>query len=305
MLFRSSPGGLALAEARLTEARAALDAALESLRSQRAAPAADPRVVPEWAKPSKEQTAVATRLSIPVAFETKIGMRFVLIPAGSFEMGSQDAELRRDADEKQHRVSISAPFYMQVTEVTNAHLRSWRRDHRVDDYLNGDAQPAINVSHDDALEFARWASRSEGRNLALPTEAQWEYVCRAGTETPFAFGRTISTDNANYDGDYAYADGQKGPYLRRTANVGSYPANAWNVFDMHGNVWEWTADWYAPYSGDRVKDPLGPSSGTGRVVRGGSWYQEPHLARSAQRRARPPTDRDIILGFRLVATVPK
>ena len=151
--------------------------------------------------------------------------------------------------------------------------------------------------------IARSSSRNCGKktrsNIVLPTEAEWEYACRAGTTTPFHFGETISTDQANYDGDHIYGNGKKGVYRKKTTPVGSFPANAWGLHDMHGNVWQWCQDWYGDYPQKDVVDPQGPEKGQRRVLRGGSWDDIPQNCRSAFRGRYGPGHRLIDCGFRL------
>ena len=186
---------------------------------------------------------------IPLAF----------IPAGRFLMGSPEDEPKRFDDEgPQHEVTLGA-FFMAKTPITQAQWRevaSWPRVERDLDpdpsYFKGDNRPVEQVSWHDAMEFCHRLSQRTGKNYTLPSEAQWEYACRAGTTTPFHFGATISTDVANYDGNYIYGYGQdsKGTYRQQTTDVASFPANAWGLHDMHGNVWEWCLDeWHANYNG--------------------------------------------------------
>ena len=131
--------------------------------------------------------------------------------------------------------------------------------------------PVENVSWDECVAFCEALGKKDGKPYRLPTEAEWEYACRAGTTTPFHFGGTITVNQANYDGNYTYGNGKKGVYRQKTTPVGSFPANAWGLFDMHGNVWEWCADWYGPYPEEELKDPQGFVGGDRRVCRGGSW----------------------------------
>ncbi len=138
-----------------------------------------------------------------------------------------------------------------------------------------------------------------GLDARLPTEAQWEYACRAGTSTPFSFGTTITTEQVNFDGNHPYGGGSRGSYREKTVAVGSLPPNAWGLYEMHGNVWEWCADWYGEYAAGAQTDPVGPSKRPVRVVRGGSWGISAQGCRSAFRGWIEPGYRDLILGFRL------
>jgi len=168
--------------------------------------------------------------------------------------------------------------------------------------------PVEGVSWYDALEFtrrlsARYEERQMGRSYYLPTEAEWEYACRAGTTTPFHFGATLSSYDANFSGVNPYGKAEQGPDLQMTSIVGSYAPNAWGLYDMHGNVWEWCADWYDPHyfrvSPDR--DPLGPRAGERRVLRGGNWNSEHgRNCRSARRGKEVPTAATSYDGFRIV-----
>jgi formylglycine-generating enzyme required for sulfatase activity len=146
------------------------------------------------------------------------------------------------------------------------------------------------------------ANTIAGVTYRLPTEAEWEYACRAGTTTPFAPGGTITTDEANFNGKFPYSSSAPGLFRERPTPVGEFAPNRWGLADMHGNVWEWTADWYGPYPAvDSAHDPRGPSAGTLRVVRGGSWYFDANSARCALRYTHAPADRGFSLGFRVAA----
>ena len=143
--------------------------------------------------------------------------------------------------------------------------------------------PVEDVSWEDCQEFLTKLRENDKKPYRLPTEAEWEYACRAGTTTPFCFGTTISTDQANYNGNDTYGTGKKGVYRMQTMPVGTFPKNAWGLVDMHGNVSEWCQDWYSEYTTFVVLDPQGPNSGQHRVVRGGSWITDPNLCRAASR----------------------
>jgi formylglycine-generating enzyme required for sulfatase activity len=151
--------------------------------------------------------------------------------------------------------------------------------------VRGDDLPAENISWDDCREFCRHLGERAGQRFRLPREAEWEHACRAGTTTPFHFGEAVSTGQANYDGNYIYGKGKKGVYREKTTRPGSFPANAWGLFDMHGNVFEWTSS------------RLG---GIRRVMRGGSWFDGPLRCRSASRYAAEPGRRDDGVGCRVV-----
>ncbi|MDO4575234.1 MAG: formylglycine-generating enzyme family protein [Planctomycetia bacterium] len=174
--------------------------------------------------------------------KTAYGVEFAFrwCPAGCFMMGSPSSELGRDDDETQHRVTLTKGFWMLETEVTQAMWESVMGDNP--SYFKGSNLPVEKVSWDDCQKFCQ-KLRSQGLNVQLPTEAQWEYACRAGTTTPFSFGSTLNGDKANCDGNYPYGASTEGTYLKKTAPVGSYSPNAWGLYDMHGNVYEWCADW--------------------------------------------------------------
>jgi formylglycine-generating enzyme required for sulfatase activity len=190
--------------------------------------------------------------------------------------------------------------------VTNGQYRRWKADHDSGWLNNGEKQPVMRVSHADATGYAAWLSAQDGgRAYRLPTEAEWEYACRAGTATPFWFGATITPAQANYDGNSTYGGGPKGAYREQTTPLGTFAPNGWGLYDMHGNVWEWCADWKGAYPAGRVQDPPGPSTGSGRVLRGGSWISDPDLVRSAYRSANSPDYRGGNNGFRLVLVAPR
>jgi formylglycine-generating enzyme required for sulfatase activity len=166
--------------------------------------------------------------------------------------------------------------------------------------------PVENVSWDECQAFIKKLGEKakDKKAYRLPTEAEWEYACRAGTTTPFHFGETISTEQANYNGNFVYGNGKKGVLRNRTTPVGSFPANAWGLHDMHGNVFQWCQDWYGEYPNNEVTDPLGPTKGLGlrgqeRVLRGGSEGTHPWACRCSYRYGLYPDNRSIDCGFRL------
>jgi sulfatase modifying factor 1 len=228
------------------------------------------------------------------------GIALAKIPGGRFQMGSSPAERGRGADERLHEVSLSRGLYLGVYEVTQA---QWQRvmGGNPSHHVGCAPCPVEQVTFHDVGQFlAKLNVSAKQFRYRLPTEAEWEYVCRAGTTTAFATGPSITTDQANFNGAFPY-DGVPGRDRGATTPVGTFAPNAWGVYDMHGNVWEWTADWYAPYSPDPVSDPQGPREGERRVIRGGSWYFDANSARCALRYNHAPVDRGFSLGFRVAA----
>jgi len=280
--------------------------------------------VPSWAHVAPEQISEAKKHGVPVAFENELGMCFVLIPAGTFLMGSPENEEGRYDVEAQHEVTISKPFFVQTTEVTNGQFQAFEPHHRSGSYerrsLNEPQQPAAGVAWSEAVAFADWLARIDSaRTYRLPTEAEWEYACRAGSRTAFSWGES-EADAGRYANladraarrlkpEWTMAlDAEDGNPV--ASKVGSYLPNAWGLHDMHGNVWEWCQDWFGPYEPGRVLDPTGPpnfgASTPIRVLRGGAWTSLPVYARSASRSCYDPAksgpnDR----GFRLVSPLPE
>jgi uncharacterized protein (TIGR02996 family) len=253
-----------------------------------------------------------------------VGMRFALIPPGSFLMGSpQDEEERSDHEGPQHEVEITRPFYLGVHQVTQAQWRAVMGSNpsyfsargggkdKVSG-MNTDDFPVEQVSWDEVMTFlkklaARKKEREKGRKYRLPTEAEWEYACRGGARSSsiFHYGNSLSSTQANFNGNYPYGGAARGPFLERTCKVGSYRPNAWGLYDMHGNVYEWCSDWYGSdyYKISPRRDPSGPSEGSDRVRRGGGWFGLGSRCRAAYRNGSFPSDRFHDLGFR-VALVP-
>jgi formylglycine-generating enzyme required for sulfatase activity len=267
------------------------------------------------------------------AITNSLGMRLIRVGQGSFMMGSTPDEPGRSNDEVRHRVKLTRPFFMQHTEVTVGQFKQFvlSTGYRTDAekgngcWITGDGKgwhqmpetswkkpgsmmieddlPAICVTWNDAMEFARWLSKKERKTYRLPTEAEWEYASRAGTSTPFSTGRCLSTDEANYakTGD---------PYEKcitvfrikrgRPITVGQSAPNPWQLHDIHGNVSEWCSDWYGPFPSGKATNPEGPQSGSERVMRGGHWQSDAAGCRSAKRRRFPPNFSSDVVGFRLV-----
>ena len=235
-------------------------------------------------------------------FTNSIGMEFASIPAGKFLMGSPATEQERDPDETRHEVTLTHAFRLGVYEVTQAQYEQVMGENP--SFSKGARLPVEQVSYLDALIFCRKlsdlpAEKAAGRKYRLPTEAEWEYCCRAGTSTPFHFGNELNGTQANCFGEFPYGTTQKGPSLGKTSPVGSYPPNAWGLHDMHGNVWEWCADRYGDYPKGPITDPRGPEVGSDCVLRGGSWIYVAALCRSAYRSRFDPSPRDYWSGFRL------
>jgi formylglycine-generating enzyme required for sulfatase activity len=250
-------------------------------------------------------------------------LEMVSIPGGTFMMGSPNSEKERyDYESPQHWVTVE-PFFIGKYAVTQAQwkvvaaLPKVNRDLNPDPSLcKGANKPVENVSWEDAMEFCARLFKKTGRNYRLPSEAEWEYACRAGTATPFHFGETITTDLANYDGNYTYASAPKGIYRQQTTNVGSFPPNAFGLYDMHGNVWEWCADpWHYGYAGAPVDGSVWNSGKNEdaadaaaslrryRMQRGGSWFNSPRFCRAAYRDWCVPDIWCDLFGFRAVVSV--
>lgn len=227
-----------------------------------------------------------------------LGMKFAWIPPGTFWMGSPKDEKERQANETQHKVTLSRGFFIGVHLVTQDQWQAVMGSHP-SGFKGEKTLPVETVSWNECQQFIKKLRDKDGKAYRLPTEAEWEYACRAGTTTPFHFGETISTDQVNYDGNATYGNGNKGVYRKKTTPVGRFPANAFGIFDMHGNLWEWCQDWYGDYPQKDVIDPKGPDAGQYRVLRGGSWSYHPRHCRSAARFKYEPSDRDRYCGFRL------
>ena len=222
-------------------------------------------------------------------------------------MGSPQEEEGRGDDEIPHEVSFAHGFWLSDTACTQEVWKAVTGENPSHFKNEDDAiqeLPVETVSFDDVQAFLTPLNEriGKGATFSLPTEAQWEYACRAGTNTPFSFGNSISTDQANFNGVYPDAGSAKGEYRQRTVAVKSLPCNAWGLYQMHGNVWEWCSDWYAEYSQDHSVDPQGLDSGSARVLRGGSCFNLARDVRSACRNRHIPGVRFSFLGFRLLSS---
>jgi formylglycine-generating enzyme required for sulfatase activity len=230
----------------------------------------------------------------------------VAIPAGSFTMGSPSSESERSSDEGPQRSVTVAAFEMAKHEVTFDEWDACVADGGCEEWPDDRGwgrgkRPVINVSWDDAQQYLTWINKKTGKTYRLPSEAEWEYAARAGTTTRFNTGDCITTDQANFDGNNPAQGCRKGEYRQQTLPVGSLATNAWGLYDMHGNVWEWTQDcWKDTYSG-APSDGLARSDGdcSRRAQRGGSWYSYGWSARSADRNGYTRDARHNSLGFRL------
>ncbi|MBD2442041.1 SUMF1/EgtB/PvdO family nonheme iron enzyme [Dolichospermum sp. FACHB-1091] len=239
-----------------------------------------------------------------------VTLDMVEIPGGTFIMGSPTSEENRSSSESpQHQVTVPS-FYMGKYELTQAQYQAIMRRNpfnfmgRNPSNFKGDNRPVEGVSWNNAVEFCKKLSQKTGKNYRLPSEAEWEYACRAGTTTPFYFGESITPDLVNYDGNHTYASAPKGKYRRQTTDVGTFPPNSFGLYDMHGNVWEWCQDDYkndyinAPTDGSALTSP----SRSAKLLRGGSWYDTPAYCRSAYRSYYNLGLSSLDVGFRVVCS---
>jgi formylglycine-generating enzyme required for sulfatase activity len=237
-----------------------------------------------------------------------VKLEMVAVPGGRFQMGSPGSESGRGDDEIQHWVRVS-DFWIGRYEVTQGQWKAVMGSlppnmADLGNEFKGDDLPVVRVSWEEAQEFIKKLNaRLNSANYRLPREAEWEFAARAGKPTPFGFGANITPEIVNYDGEYPYGNAAKGKYQGHPVAVGSLGvANAFGLFDMHGNVWEWCEDWYGPYPTTEATDPTGPSYGSYRVFRGGGWLNGAVDCRSANRYPDAPGYRGNSLGFRLLRT---
>jgi formylglycine-generating enzyme required for sulfatase activity len=236
-------------------------------------------------------------------FTNSVGMKFVYIPPGTFMMGSPPDEPSRDHDETPHRVTLTRGFYVQTTEVTQGQWKAVMGNNPSTFKDCGDNCPVESVSWQDVQKFIRELNHMEGTDrYRLPSEAEWEYACRAGTNTPYFFGQAISRDQVNYDGKIPLSSTAKGRYRKRMLPAVAFAPNAWGLYNMHTDVWEWCQDWFGRYPPGPVTDPARRSAGMVRVVRGGRWFFHDRLCRSADRGMLPMDYRSHNVGFRLART---
>ena len=237
----------------------------------------------------------------PKKFTNQFGMRFVLVKAGSFLMGSPESEEVRDGDEKQHRVTLTKNFYMQTTEITHGQWKSLMGNNPSYFKKCGDDCPVEMISWNDVQKFIKKLNQRDNKSsYRLPTEAEWEYAARAGTTTQFFWGNQAVCSQANY-GNSDWSSQCQSINPGQTKSVMSYSPNVWGLYDMHGNVDEWCQDYDSDYPEKSVIDPTGPRFGEMRVTRGGSWYVSAGSCRSADRYSSKPSERIFTLGARLVA----
>jgi formylglycine-generating enzyme required for sulfatase activity len=230
---------------------------------------------------------------------TEGGIEMFLVPAGEFLMGSPDGESGREAPEVLHRVRLTRPFYLGVTEVTQKQWRTVMNANPSHFTACGDDCPVERVSFHDIDAFLSKLNASTRASFRLPTEAEWEYACRAGGRAPFGNRSTLAGTDANINGRYPYQAAAASDESKGTLPVGRFKANAWGFLDTSGNVWEWTQDAYCPYTQAEATDPLGRCDSPFRVIRGGSWKFDANSARCALRYTHRPQDLGFSLGFRL------
>lgn len=255
-------------------------------------------------------TLPAKYAKLPKKITNDLGMEFVLIPPGTFKMGSPEGEPGHQERELLHQVTLTRPFYMQATEVTLGQWHKimgtrWLAAKRP----GGPNSPVVQVSWFQAEQFIYKLNHQGEASYRLPTEAEWEYAARAGNQGSFPWGEGIDCNRAMYANNSLKRHDCQNYYKSRglpldgAAPVKSFPPNAWGLYDMAGNVWEWVADWLGPYPTGPVSDPQGPVNGEWRVRRGGSWFGVPHHLRSANRNFAHPASKYNTLGFRLVKEI--
>jgi formylglycine-generating enzyme required for sulfatase activity len=265
------------------------------------------RVIPTPTNPPKPPANINLNINPQSSFTEDLGngvkLEMIAIPGGTFWMGSPTNEAERDDDESlQHQVTVPN-FFMGKYPLTQAQYQAIMGHNP--SYFKGNNRPVERVIWNDAVTFCQKLSQKTGKNYRLPSEAEWEYACRAGTKTPFSFGDNITTDLVNYNGNYPYKSAPKGKYREQTTDVETFPPNAFGLYDMHGNVWEWCEDdWHENY----INAPTDGSAWNSRSVsntkmlRGGSWDYFARNCRSASRLGFSRDDRLSLYGFRVVSS---
>jgi formylglycine-generating enzyme required for sulfatase activity len=232
------------------------------------------------------------------------GMVFIHVPAGSFDMGTPPSEVGREAQERLHRVHLTRSFYLGRTEVTQAQWIAVMGSNPSAFADCGGDCPLENANLHAVEEFIGRLSKLSGVQYRLPTEAEWEYACRAGTRTPFSTGKNLTTDQSNYAGDFPYPGYPPGIDRGQPTPVGTFAPNPWDFHDLHGNVWEWVRDEHCSYPEGPATDPKAKCGTELRVIRGGSWAFNADSARCGLRYTHRPQDKGHSLGFRVAADAP-
>lgn len=253
-------------------------------------------VQPEWAS-GMGRDDMGLYMDVPIM---TVVQRFRWIKAGTFLMGSPKTEVNHFHDESQFEVTLSKGFWMADTACSQALWRAVMGKNPAS-FRGTESNPVERVSWYDVQSFlGSLKALIPGMNVKLPTGAQWEYACRAGTLTPFSFGENITTSQVNYDGTKPYANAEKSIFRNKTVPIKSLPPNQWGLYEMHGNVWEWCQDWYGYYPSQPSVDPLGPKLGSMRLIRGGSWFRGARGTRSANRSCEEPHASNYQIGFRFI-----
>ena len=264
-------------------------------------------VIPTATNPPKPPANINVNINPQSSFTEDLGkgvkLEMIAIPGGTFWMGSPENEAERhDNEGPQHQVTVPS-FFMGKYPLTQAQYQAIIGNNP--SYFKGNNRPVETVSWDDAVLFCEELSQRTGKSYRLPSEAEWEYACRAGTKTPFSFGDNITPDLVNYDGNYPYKSAPKGKYRQQTTDVGTFPPNSFGLYDMHGNVWEWCEDdWHenyinAPTDGSAWNSRSGSNT---KMLRGGSWSSIARYCRAAYRGRYSRGDRNYCCGFRVVSS---
>ncbi|MBT5872826.1 MAG: SUMF1/EgtB/PvdO family nonheme iron enzyme, partial [Candidatus Latescibacteria bacterium] len=256
-------------------------------------------VPPQEAQPTSPIVQQLQDSLLTATYSNSIGIEFALITPGEFIMGDDEGD---DDEKPAHKVAINTPFYLGTGQITQGQWEAVMGNNP--SRFKGVDNPVETVSFDDVAEFIKRLNDMEGKvQHRLPTEAEWEYACRAGDTAAFSTGDAITTDQSNFNGNHPYGDLPKGDYRQQTTPVASFPPNAYGIYDMHGNVWEWTSDFFRSYADQTDSDDDDRQAGAPRVIRGGSWHNSARSCRSAKRFIITPVYRNAILGFRLVRTI--